>query len=79
MQELGIAEPDLADLERVLQRECEDMTVITEEEIERVCAAFPNAAARLAENGSPFALLFNTIPSHLALARSLEQVGEELV
>lgn len=74
MQELGIAEPDLADLERVLQRECEDMTVITEEEIERVCAAFPNAAARLAENGSPFALFFNQIPSHLALARALEQV-----
>lgn len=74
MQELGIAQPDYEDLKRALQRECNDVTVITEEEMERICAAFPDAAARCAENGSPFALFLNQIPSHLALARSLEQV-----
>ena len=37
-------------------------------------AAFPWAAARLADDGSPLALLLKNVPIHLALARALEQV-----
>ena len=53
---------------------CSDINDIKEEDLEKICDALPDAAARLANNGSPIALLLKDIPLHLALARALEQV-----
>jgi hypothetical protein len=76
VQELGIAQPAYEDLKDILQQECKEPSFVSEEEMERICQAFPAAAARLAENGSPFALLLKDVQCHLALARALEQVAQ---
>jgi hypothetical protein len=75
MEELGIAKPDLTQLRSVVEVVClTDPGFITEEEIPSVCAALPDAAARLAANGSPLAALLKDVPLHLAVARAVEQV-----
>ena len=74
MEELGIAKPDLTQLRSVVEVVCLNPGFITEEEIPSVCAALPDAAARLAANGSPLAALLKDVPLHLAVARAVEQV-----
>jgi hypothetical protein len=74
MEELGIAKPDRKQLGEVVDMVCENPDSITEEELERICAALPDAAARLAADGSPLAALIKDVPLHLAMARAVEQV-----
>ena len=74
MEELGIAKPDLTQLRSVVEDFCQNPDTITEEEIQSVCAVLPEAAARLAANGSPLAALLKDVPLHLAVARAVEQV-----
>ncbi len=74
MEELGIAKPDRKQLGEVVDQVCENPDSITEEELARICQALPDAAARLAADGSPLAALLKDVPLHLAMARALEQV-----
>ena len=74
MEDLGIVKPDLTQLRSVVEDVCLNPDLINEEEIQSVCAALPDAAARLAANGSPLAALLKDVPLHLAVARAVEQV-----